>query len=154
MCKKSKLLYFDSSYKSGASKLFILVWCSCCYHCHKTLDWLRSLWLYMPLSAFPSGWTGCSVKICQLSWLQTYREASFTLAGFSWTKYANLYIGKIEKNVTSCSEVYGGIITVPASLLVNRLSLCVFFFSLWTLVNWVFMRTFVHQVSSHEQIKS
>ena len=59
-------------------------------------------WHYMPLSAFPSGWTGCSVKICQLSWLQTYRKASFTLVGFSWTKYANSYIARIEKNVTSC----------------------------------------------------
>lgn len=77
-----------------------------------------------------------------------------TLVGFPWTKYANLYIGKIEKNVTSCSEVYGGIITVPASLLVNRPNLLCDFFSLWTLVNWVFMRTFVHQVSSYEQIKS
>ena len=54
-------------------------------------------WHYMPLSAFPSGWTGCSVKICQLSWLQTYRKASFTLVGFSWTKYANSYIARIEK---------------------------------------------------------
>ena len=63
--------------------------------------WLSCLWHYMPLSAFPSGWTGCSVKICQLSWLQTYRKASFTLVGFSWTKYANLYIAKIEKNITS-----------------------------------------------------
>lgn len=52
---------------------------------------------YMPLSAFPSGWTGCSVKICQLWWLQTYRKASFTIVGFSWTKYANSYIARVER---------------------------------------------------------
>ena len=105
MYKKFKVVYFDS-YESGASKLFIIVWCSCCYHCNKTLDWLRCLWHYMPLAAFPSRWTGCSVKMCPLSWLQTYRKASFTLVGVSWTKYANSCMAKIEKNVTSSHHVW------------------------------------------------
>ena len=63
-----------------------------------TKHWID--WDVLPLYAFisfPQWMNRVFSKICQLWWLQTYRKASFTIVGFSWTKYANSYIARVER---------------------------------------------------------